>query len=108
MSTDAKFPVLLNVNISETDNHCDIKADITGFHARNVNVTPWEDSLVVEMQGDDVPGQSYYLGEVEPECFRRIIPLGFQVNDGKVITHYQDGKLNINVAKQISDATRFA
>jgi HSP20 family molecular chaperone IbpA len=101
MSTSSQFPVLLNVTVNERDNHCDIKADITGFRAKNVCVSSWEDSLIVEMQAEDKPGQSYYLGEVEPEVYRRVIPLGFAIKADKFMTHYQDGKLTISVAKRI-------
>jgi len=103
MSTNAQFPVLLNVTIAETDDHCTVKADITGFRAKNVRVTPWDDSLIVEMTCEDRPLQSYYLGEPEPEAFKRVIPLGFKVRTDSVMTHYQSGKLKIGVAKSVRD-----
>lgn len=101
MSTNSQFPVLLNVTIAEKENHCSVKADIRGFRARNVRVTTWEDSIIVEMRKEDEPLQSYYLGEAEPEIYRRLIPLGFEINPASVMTHYQGGKLEISMAKRI-------
>jgi HSP20 family molecular chaperone IbpA len=108
MSTNSKFPVLLNVTKIEGNNHCDIKADITGFRVQDVSVTAWEDCLIVEMQSRQEPGQSYYLGAVEPESYRRVIPLGFQINAHDVRTHYQNGKLSINVTKLAQESSSAA
>ncbi|MFK7857361.1 MAG: Hsp20/alpha crystallin family protein [Granulosicoccus sp.] len=102
MSTNPKFPVLLNVTVAETDNHCSVKADIKGFRAKNVRVIPWEDSLIVEMRTEDEPAHSYYLGELEPKSSKRVIPLGFEIKANSVMTHYQSGKLRISVAKRSS------
>jgi len=99
MTTNAQFPVLLNYAINESENHCDIKADITGFRAKNVRVSCQEDSLIIDMQTDHESPKSYYMGEVEYENFRRQIPLGFPVNGNQVLTHYLNGKLSISVTK---------
>jgi len=104
MSTNPQFPVLLNVTFSESDRHCDIKADITGFRAKEVRVTTWDDSLVVEMDTENESPQSFYLGESDPVRLRRIIPLGFKADSNRIMTHYQGGKLDINVMKQVSES----
>lgn len=105
MSSKTEFPVLLNVKIAETEDHCNVRADITGFRAKNVRVTSWQDSLVVEMRREDRPAQSYYLGEVDPEIYKRVIPLGFEINGDTIMTHYQSGKLSIGVAKRVNNAS---
>lgn len=99
MSTNPQFPVLLNVSMSEGDEHCDIRADITGFRAKYVRVTPWEDSLVVEMEVQQAPPQSYYMGEMDLQTVQRIIPLSFEADPKSVITHFMDGKLDVFVTK---------
>jgi len=99
MSTNPDFPVLLNVSIDESQTHCNVTADIRGFRASSVYVRAWQDSLVVEMQVSDEVNHNYYLGEPEIDITKRIIPLGFEVKQSKVLTHYRDGKLKISVAK---------
>ena len=49
MNTKKRFPVLLNVDISQTENSVEIEADITGFKTQNINVSTWQNSLVIEM-----------------------------------------------------------
>lgn len=100
MSTKSQFPVLLGVEITEGENACEICADITGFHADNVSVTALENTLIIEMTSRHEPGQSYYLGELEAEGYRRVIPLGFEVEDQSIMTHFNNGKLDILVHKQ--------
>lgn len=100
MSTNANFPVLLNVKLTHGNDHCHVKADITGFRANSVRVTPHDDSLIIEMKSAHEPDQSYYMGEVEPTSFRRIVPLGFPVEHQDILTHYQYGKLDISVARR--------
>ncbi len=110
MSKNNQFPVLLNVKLNDSENHCHVKADITGFRASSVRVTPWDDSLIIEMRTEHEPDQSYYLGEVEPSSFRRVLPLGFPVDEKDIMTHYQYGKLDISIAKRTTGtpATRDA
>lgn len=105
MSTNPEFPVLLNVTLNETADHCDVIADIGRFRANSVNVSAWQDSLIVEMQIDDESEYSYYLGEAEPKVARRIIPLGFQIDKSQLLTHYKGGKLMVYVAKLDSTAS---
>ena len=102
MSTNPDFPVLLNVTLNESEEHCDVTADIRGFRANCVNVSAWQDSLVVEMHTPDESGHSYYLGESDPKVIRRIIPLGFRVDASQLLTHFKDGRLKVYVAKLFS------
>lgn len=99
MSTSKRFPVLLHVDISETENSIKIDIDITGFKTQNVSVSTWQDSLLVEMKREHQFGDSYYMGELEPETFRRVVPLGFPVSAENYQMQFSLGRLNINVAK---------
>lgn len=94
-----QFPVLLSVDISETDNTYLIQADITGYRSENVKVTSSQDSLILEMATQQEPGQSFYCGELEPEYYRRIFPLGFHISNDDIDTKYSSGTLNIYVNK---------
>jgi len=95
--------VLLSVDIAETESTFLIDADITGFRADSVNVTPWQDSLIIEMETGHDPGQSYYLGELESEYYRRVIPLGFGISEASIDTRYDcdNGNLKVWVKKPI-------
>ncbi|MFK8081201.1 MAG: Hsp20/alpha crystallin family protein [Granulosicoccus sp.] len=99
MSTRNQFPVLINVDITETIDSYLIEADIAGFRAENVKVSSWQDTLVIEMQTTQESSQSYYLGELESECYRRVIPLGFNIKDNNIHTKYSTGTLSIFVDK---------
>ena len=89
MSTNPDFPVLLNVTLNESNDYCDVTADIRGFRANCVSVSAWQDSLIVEMKTEDESNQSYYLGEAEPKLIRRLIPLGFQVDASQILNSLQ-------------------
>ena len=99
MSIKRQFPVLLSVDISESDTAIDIQTDISGFRAENVSIMTWQDSLIIEMQSACESGQSYYLGELEPEFFRRVIPLGFALQERDVTTRFLNSELQIRVSK---------
>ena len=105
MSLIPEFPVLLNVNLIETEDHCDVVAEIKRFRARSVNVSAWQDTLVVEMQVDNDSEGSYYLGEADPKLVRRLIPLNFQVDPSQVLTHFKGGVLKVYVAKLKDEST---
>jgi len=107
MSTRHQFPVLLSVDISETENTYLIEADITGFRAENVNVKPWQDSLIIEMHTGQEQTESYYLGEPQPEYYRRVIPLGFRISNKCFETQYIAGNLKIYVRKPANHARIF-
>lgn len=99
MNTKKRFPVLLNVDISQTENSVEIEADITGFKTQNINVSTWQNSLVIEMTREHERGDSYYMGELEPESYRRVVPLDFPVDAGTFQTQYSLGAMRIVVAK---------
>lgn len=99
MFTQKQFPVLFNIEISETRKTYLIKADIRGFHAETVEVTPAKDTLIVKMETRHEPGQSYYLGQLEPEYYQRVIPLGFNISDEQFYTKHNSGILSIHINK---------
>lgn len=99
MNKPAQYQHLVGVAINESAQACNISADITGYHANDVSVTADDDALIVEMISKHQPGQSYYLGELEPERQVRKIPLGFQADVNSVMTHFNHGKLEILVHK---------
>jgi HSP20 family molecular chaperone IbpA len=99
MKNTAQYQHLVGVAINESAQACNISADITGYYANDVSVTADDDALIVEMISKHQPGQSYYLGELETERHVRTIPLGFQADGNSVMTHFNDGKLEILVHK---------
>lgn len=99
MSKQAQFENLLNVEISETSNSCNITADVTGFYADDISVCARNEMLLIEIKSKHQPHQSYYLGEMEPECHVRTIPLGFTADPSSIMTHCNNGKLEILVSK---------
>ena len=105
MSTQKQFPVLLGVNVVENDDDYKLKIDISSFQASSVDVSSQEDTLIVEMVTRGEPGQSYYLGEMESETYRRVIPMGFSIDANKIQTHNRHGILEINVCKPVGKHT---
>ena len=106
MSTQSQFPVLLNVDIVENESAYSIEANITRFQAQNVRVSSWEDSLIIEMQTCYESNQtSFYMGELELETYRRVIPLGFDLSGIDIHTAYRDNKLTIGVSKPTRSKT---
>lgn len=101
MSSLTQFPALLAVDIIENDSSYKIVANVKGFRENNVSVTKWHDSIVIELTTDsDSNQENFYLGELDVETYRRVIPLGFEIEQSDIQTSLDGGKLTVNVAKQ--------
>ncbi len=93
------FPAL---NISETDDHLTITAEIPGINAKEIDITATADSLTIKGErkapelGDDV---SYHQREREFGTFRRIVDLPTRVNPEKISASYKNGVLTILLPK---------
>jgi len=99
MSTHKQIPVILNVDITETIDTFLIEADISEFRAESINVSSSQDSIVIEIETRQEPTESYYLGELDSEYYRRVVPLGFAVSHEDFRTQYSTGTLSIHVDK---------
>ena len=102
MSRPSPIPDLLSIEITENHSSYQIAVDITGFNPENVKVSAAASALIVELVSTHNPGDSYYLGELESECYRRIIPIGYELNAGDLVKRYENGVLQISVTKPAS------
>lgn len=103
MTSSEPIPVLSNLVVSETSDYFNIKMEVGSFNTENVNITPWGDSLIIELHAEHEQGQSYYLGELEPEYFKRVIPLGINVSDNDLQSSIDLNQLIINVKKPTTE-----
>lgn len=99
MSKTNQFPVLLSVDMSETDSSYLVVADISHFHASDVSIDVWQDSLVVEMKTTARPGEYECQDVKTPELFRRVIPLGINIARKQLTSEVHDGTLAIRINK---------
>lgn len=99
MSTSHEFPVLLNVNISESASSYIVRTDLSQFKVEHVDVGVWQDCLVIEMRTSWLATRGNRLSEIMPTCYRRLIPLGATIVDDDLTTDLLDGTLVIRINK---------
>lgn len=102
MSRSSPIPDLLTIEFTENKSSYQIAVDVAGFNPENAHVSVAGRALIVELVSKHDPGDSYYLGELESECYRRIIPIGYEVNADKLVQQYENGVLQISVPKPAS------
>ncbi|MFK7891786.1 MAG: Hsp20/alpha crystallin family protein [Granulosicoccus sp.] len=99
MSIKPHLPALPSVAITETDRLFKITVDMSDLHVSDTAFSVSEDTLVIDMISEHEQGQSYYLGEMQAESYRRIIPLGFETSEQAISKNCDNGVLEIRVPK---------
>lgn len=99
MSTTNLFPVLLSVDISETDSSYLVETDISHFHADDVFVDVWQDSLIIEMKAFQKTNSVAHPEFDNCKRFRRVIPLGITMRREELTSEFNDGNLAIRINK---------
>ena len=94
--------LLPRMNVAETDNQYEIEVELPGVKQDDVNVTVQNQTLTIEghkKQESKEEKKDYRIVERSEGSFKRVIPLGFDLEDKDVDAKFKDGVLTIAVTK---------
>ena len=97
------------VEMSETDGHIEVSAEIPGVTEKDIDVTISADGSTLSIRGEkklakEVREKDYYCAERVYGEFRRTLPLPCPVNQDKVEAKFHNGVLEINLTKADASA----
>ncbi|MFO7963119.1 MAG: Hsp20/alpha crystallin family protein [Desulfobacterales bacterium] len=91
-----------SVDVSETDGNVQIKAELPGMEAKDIDVNVSGDVLTLrgeKKQEEEQKGERYYCRERFSGSFERSFRLPTGVQSDKVDAEFKNGVLNINIPK---------
>lgn len=93
-----------SVDISETDKEILVTAELPGMDEKDVDVTFADGVLTIEGERkaeteEKDEEKRYYLRECTYGSFRRALPLGDRVEEGKIKAKFLNGKLMVTLPK---------
>ncbi|MEE9322229.1 MAG: Hsp20/alpha crystallin family protein [Granulosicoccus sp.] len=100
--TDGRNGLMPKIDVSETDKQVEVEVELPGVEAKDVDVTVVDQVLTIEgikSTESEEEVKNYHLVERSQGHFRRVIPLGFDVDSDQVVANYQNGVLTITVKK---------
>ncbi len=92
------------INVAETEKQYEVEVELPGVSQENVDVTVLNQALIIEghKQSETTKEEKdYRVVERSEGSFKRVIPLGFDVQDDDVQAKFKDGVLSINVKKPV-------
>lgn len=90
------------VNVAETESEYEVKLDLPGMKAEDVNIELHEGHLVISgerKEEHEEEGKTWHRIERSTGSFRRVIPLEATADADKIDATYRDGVLQIVVPK---------
>lgn len=98
----AEQPMIATLDVAESDAAIEVKVDIPGVDQKDLDVSISHENLIIQgtkshEQKDDA--KDWHLIERSFGSFRRVVPLGFMPEDGKVDASYTNGVLTLRVKK---------
>ncbi len=91
------------VDVSETDQEIEIKADVPGIEPDKINVEVSDEDVRISgeyKRENEEKGKTYYRLERQSGSFERLIPLPSKVVSDKSKAEIKDGVLEIRIPKQ--------
>jgi HSP20 family protein len=91
-----------DVDVSETDGHIKVKAELPGLEATDIDVSLSGDVLTIkgEKKGEEEKeGEDYHYRERYEGAFQRAIRLPSMVNEDKIEASFKNGVLSIDMPK---------
>lgn len=90
------------VDLSETDKEVDVRMDLPGMKAEDIDIQVHHDMLTVKgerKEETEEKGRTFHRVERRSGSFVRTISLPCEVDDDKVNAEYKDGVLSIKMPK---------
>ena len=98
----SKQGLRFNVDVSENDSAVDVKAEIPGVDAKNIEVQLKDNTLIIKgekKQEKDEKKPEYHISERSYGSFFRSLTLPAEVDDAKVDATFANGTLHIHLPK---------
>ena len=89
----------VSLNLFETDKGVDIECDLSSFDGEDITVSARKDCLVIEAAAKESSKTNFYLGDPSAENFRKVIPLGFAIDNHSFRSQRRHGVLVVHVDK---------
>jgi HSP20 family protein len=93
---------LPSIDLSETDNAVDVRMDVPGVKAKDIDIQINGNLLTVTAKREEEKeekGRTYHRVERQCGCYSRSVSLPCQVNESEVAAEYHDGVLSITLPK---------
>jgi len=90
------------INVAETEKQYEVEVELPGVDQENVDVTVLNQSLIIEGKKKTESSKeekNYRVVERSRGSFKRVLPLGFDVEDKDVDAKFKDGVLTVAVTK---------
>lgn len=90
------------INVAETENQYEVEVELPGVKQEDVNVTVQNQAITIEghkKQESKQEKKDYRIVERSEGSFKRVIPMGFDIEDKNVDAKFKDGVLVIAVTK---------
>lgn len=99
------------INVAETENQIKVNVELPGVEQKDIEVSVANKKLTIEghkKTESEVNDKDYRLVERSEGRFKRVIPLGFDLEDENVVAHCKDGVLSIAINKpaELAQKTR--
>jgi HSP20 family protein len=99
-----QMPVAPKIDVSETENEIQIKAEMPGIDQNNVEVLLEDDRLIIrgekkEEREEDDKDRNYHVRERVQGAFSRTLPLPFAPDPNQVKAEFKDGVMTITIPK---------
>jgi HSP20 family protein len=99
-----RMPVAPKIDVSETENEIQIKAEMPGIDQNNVEVLLEDDRLIIrgekkEEREEDDKDRNYHVRERVQGAFSRTLPLPFAPDPNQVKAEFKDGVMTITIPK---------
>src|SRR5947207_1281761 len=99
-----QMPVAPKIDVSETENEIQIKAEMSGIDQNNVEVLLEDDRLIIrgekkEEREEDDKDRNYHVRERVQGAFSRTLPLPFAPDPNQVKAEFKNGVMTITIPK---------
>jgi HSP20 family protein len=99
-----QMPAAPKIDVSETENEIQIKAEMPGIDQNNVEVLLEDDRLIIrgekkEEREEDDKDRNYHVRERVQGAFSRTLPLPFAPDPNQVKAEFKDGVMTITIPK---------
>jgi HSP20 family protein len=99
-----QMPVAPKIDVSETENEIQIKAEMPGIDQNNVEVLLEDDRLIIrgekkEEREEDDKERNYHFRERVQGAFSRTLPLPFAPDPNQVKAEFKNGVMTITIPK---------
>lgn len=100
--SDKRFDFLASVDLGETDDALELKADLPGMEEGDIDVTLQDGALMISGERkheSEEKRKNYYRAERAYGAFHRAIPLPCEIDEDRIEAHFKKGVLTVHMPK---------